>query len=234
MSTLTFKPHRRALLAPAPGSFRRLMLGAGLLAPVVYVATTVLGGLIRPGYSHVAEAISELTAAGAPNKALLDPLYTLYNLLGLVFATGVFLAIGRHTRGKARRIGHAGAAMLILGSALSLTFAVFPQDPGGLPVTFSGTVHILLAGVVAPASLLALLLLGLSARQSPRLRGYAAFTFAADAVILLAGSLTPLALAGPLGPYFGLVERSTIGAILVWTAVTAWKLLATDREAHTR
>ena len=53
---------------------KKYLLYGGIVAPVLYVVTIIVGGLIRPGYSHIANAISELTAAGAPNKALLDPL----------------------------------------------------------------------------------------------------------------------------------------------------------------
>ena len=56
-----------------------LMLG-GLLAPVVYAATVILGGSLRPDYSHMAQPVSDLIASGTPNKALLDALFGIYNL----------------------------------------------------------------------------------------------------------------------------------------------------------
>jgi hypothetical protein len=197
---------------------------------MVYVIATALGAAIRPGYGHVAEAVSELTAAGAPNKALLDPLYAAYDILALLFGLGVFLIIPRHVRGRAGRVGRAGAALLVLGGLLSLTFYFFPQDPGGPPVTFAGTMHVALAGVVALTSMVAILLVGLSALRTPGQRTYAIFSFVADAVVLSVGSLTPFAMSGALSPYFGLVERTTIGTILLWTFVTAWKLLADERK----
>jgi hypothetical protein len=58
---------------------------SGILAPVVYVTTVILGGILRPGYSPLSEAVSELIATGAPNKLFLDPLFALYNLLTLAF-----------------------------------------------------------------------------------------------------------------------------------------------------
>ena len=60
---------------------RKYLLVCGVVAPLVYIGTVILGGLLRPGYSHVAQAISELMAAGAPNKLLLDTLFTLYDIL---------------------------------------------------------------------------------------------------------------------------------------------------------
>jgi hypothetical membrane protein len=51
---------------------KKFFMLSGVLAPIIYVATVILGGLLRPGYSHVAEAISELVATGAPNRPLLN------------------------------------------------------------------------------------------------------------------------------------------------------------------
>jgi hypothetical protein len=59
----------------------RILMLCGILAPIVYAVAVVLGGIVRPGYSHISQFISELIAAGAPNKSLLDPPFALYNLL---------------------------------------------------------------------------------------------------------------------------------------------------------
>jgi len=59
----------------------RILSICGALAPILYIMTMVLGGAIRPGYSHIAQAVSELIETGAPNKALLDALFIIYNLL---------------------------------------------------------------------------------------------------------------------------------------------------------
>jgi hypothetical membrane protein len=72
---------------------KRLMVLSGTLAPVIYVGTVILGGLLRPGYSHVAQPISELVAAGAPNKPLLSGLFIIYNVLCSVFGIGLFLQV---------------------------------------------------------------------------------------------------------------------------------------------
>ena len=57
----------------------------GCLPPLVYVGAVAIGGLLRPGYNHLAHAISELIAAGAPNKPLLNPLFTFYDILLAAF-----------------------------------------------------------------------------------------------------------------------------------------------------
>jgi hypothetical membrane protein len=38
----------------------------GILAPLLYISAVLLGGLLRSDYSHLSNAISELTVTGAP------------------------------------------------------------------------------------------------------------------------------------------------------------------------
>jgi hypothetical protein len=47
---------------------RRLLFLCGMLAPCWFVFMTILGGAIRPGYSHLSDTVSELFAPGSPNK----------------------------------------------------------------------------------------------------------------------------------------------------------------------
>ena len=44
----------------------KFAIGQGIAGPLLFAAATVGGGLAQPGYSHVSNAISELTASGAP------------------------------------------------------------------------------------------------------------------------------------------------------------------------
>lgn len=88
---------------------RRLLLGCGLLAPLIYIGAVVLGGLLRPGYSHVAYVMSELIAANAPNTALLVPLFTLYDILLAAFGAGLLLAVHGFPDARGRRSGTSGA-----------------------------------------------------------------------------------------------------------------------------
>ncbi|NBC95981.1 MAG: DUF998 domain-containing protein, partial [Deinococcus-Thermus bacterium] len=46
----------------------------GVASAAFFVAADLAGILLRPGYSPVSQAISELIETGAPNKTLLDAL----------------------------------------------------------------------------------------------------------------------------------------------------------------
>jgi hypothetical membrane protein len=57
---------------------RRLLALCGIIAPLFFVFIVILGGTMRPGYSHLSDTISELFSPGSPNKTLLDTLHTIY------------------------------------------------------------------------------------------------------------------------------------------------------------
>lgn len=86
----------------------KVLMLCGILAPVVYVLTVILGGVLRPGYSHVSQAISDLMATGAPNKSLLDPLFALYNLLAIAFALGLFQHVRNDHQNRGKVVGTQG------------------------------------------------------------------------------------------------------------------------------
>jgi hypothetical membrane protein len=203
---------------------RKYLLVCGVLAPLLYVGAVILGGLLRPGYSHVAHAISELIAAGAPNTTLLNPLFTLYDLLLAIFGTGLLCTVIARPQQHAKRSGALGAIALVVAGLLGVLMNLFfPQDPGGPPVTVTGTVHVVLAGVLSLGTMLAILCTGLWLRQMPGLRAYWRYSLASLVVIFVSGGLGAAAIATS-SPYLGLVERVTIGAFIQWVFVIALRL----------
>ncbi len=196
----------------------RLLILAGILAPIVYVVTVILGGAIRPGYSHIAQYISELIATGAPNKAILDPLFAVYNLLVAAFGIGLYLFIQQRRENRRRIIGSIGAIVLVVEGLAGFMTLFFPQDPIGATVTSTGTMHIVLAGISSLTSMLTLLFLGLWFWVVPALQRYSAYTFISLTVIFVAGGIAATTIAHPT-PYSGLIERITIGAFIQWLFV---------------
>ena len=67
----------------------KYLLLAGMAAPLVYAATVILGGLLTPDYSHVDQAISELTATGALRRGQVEMGFVFYNVLVVLFAVGL-------------------------------------------------------------------------------------------------------------------------------------------------
>ena len=205
---------------------KTLML-AGILAPIVYVFTVILGGIIRPGYSHIAQAVSDLIAAEAPNKALLDPLFAFYNILVAAFALGLFQLVRSENSNRGKVVGTVGAIVLAAQCTFGLITLLFPEPAGGMSVaiTSTGTMHIVFASLSALTSMLAILLMGFWFMNSQNLRAYELYSFISVTFVFLTGGLAAYSVASQ-SPFGGIFERLTIGGFLQWIFVSAAKLYA--------
>ncbi|MCP4424452.1 MAG: DUF998 domain-containing protein [Chloroflexi bacterium] len=194
---------------------------------MLFVSMTILGGAMRPGYSHVADTVSELFSPGSPNKALLDPLHTIFTLLLVLFGVGL-LQFVRESE-QPRRIGMVGATLFIaMGLASVTTATVFPQDAWGSPPTLPGEMHKIMSGVVALLTLLSMALLGIWFKRtkiSPDFGIYSFITVGAN--ILGAGFFA----ANWGSPIMGLAERVAILLGFQWTFTLALWLLSKQGAA---
>lgn len=201
---------------------RKILIYCGIAAPVLYVITAIVGAAMRNDYSHIVNAISELISNGAPNKAILDVVFNIYNALLLAFSVGAYLALK-----NAPRFCRIAMGLLIGIQILSFSWGFFPMDPLGAEATFAGTMHNILGGIVALATIIMPLLMGLGLRQVDGFQGYAKYSFISSAIIFVSG-LTGVILAGQGVHLFGLFERVTIGTYELWIFVTALNLLKTE------
>jgi hypothetical membrane protein len=109
---------------------QRILSLCGMIAPWLFIFMTILGGAMRPGYSHLSDTISELMSPGSPNKLLLDILYTAYSLLLILFGFGL-LQLARKTK-PTKLTGMIGAVLFIAMGCLNVLAAtIFPQDAWG-------------------------------------------------------------------------------------------------------
>jgi len=213
---------------------KKLLLLSGMSAAMVYVGSVILGGVIRPGYSHMSEAISELVADGAPNRFLLSSLFLIYNLLLVAFGIGLFLGVKDRSRG--RRSGFIGSlALMLVGLAGVSMELAFPQDPGGTPATFAGTMHLVMAGVASLGTMVAIVFLAFWFRNFSALKHYVTYSLISVTIIFISGGLSVAAMAN-YHPLFGLIERVTIGTFILWLFVISRRMLQIEdaflRQMH--
>jgi len=201
---------------------RKTLIYCGIVAPVLYVITAIVGAALHHDYSHIVNAISELISNGAPNKAILDIIFNIYNALLLAFAIGAYIALK-----NAPRLCRVAMGIFIAIQVLSFSWGFFPMDPLGTETTFAGNMHNILGGIVALATIIMPLLMGLGLRQMDGFQSYAGYAFITSAIIFVSG-LTGVILAGQGIHVFGLFERITIGSYEVWIFVTALRLLKTE------
>lgn len=181
----------------------------GITAAVIYVFAVILGGLLWPGYSHVSQAISELTFRQAPNQAIIQPLFWAYNLLLLAFAVGFFMWTEKKTL-------KASAIFLALCAFSGVMMFFFPQDPMNVALTTSGLLHFVFAGMAAITTLLAVLLAAIGTWKENR--KISIFSIIIEAIIFISGPITASA-PTTIPQYFGISERVTIGSFIVWVFV---------------
>jgi hypothetical protein len=211
---------------------KKTFMFCGSAAAVTYIGTVMLGGLLRPGYSHISMAISELVADGAPNRTLLSSLFLFYNLLVSIFGIGLLLKANSQPRG--RIIGLIGSlALIAVGVAGILMELAFPQEPGGTATTLPGTMHFVMAGVASLGTMVAILMLALWFRNIPALKGQVTYSIVSVAIIFVSGGLTAAALANH-SSLFGLIERITILTFILWMFVIGQKMARCEEDAGQR
>jgi len=206
---------------------RRSLIAVGALgiaAVALYVGATILGGILDPRYSHVGNAISELTGSEAPDRAVLAPIYIVYNVVLFAFGFALFRA---SSRGTLFAIGLVLFAVGGLSGIGQVTF--FRQDSVGAVATTQGTIHLVLAGVSSLLSLGTAILYGLAFRREPSFRRLSRYSFVTAALLVLTA---PLAVGSIGTDLMGLYERLTIGVYMAWVVVVAVDaLLAARTEA---
>jgi hypothetical protein len=196
---------------------RAALLCCGLVAALLYVEADLLAAVRCSAYHRFAsQAISELSAVGAPTKPLVDPFLSAFALLLGAFGLGVRTAAGR-----CRRLRLMGGLLVIIGILCLLWPPMYLRGTGGfsrdLPhMGFGAVVFGLVTGVVGLGSSLG----------GRRFQVYSRGTLA---VVVIAGALSAfeairLELGQPTA-WIGISERIGVGAALLWVAGLARRLL---------
>ncbi len=193
---------------------------AGVLGPLLFVAVFTLAGLLRPGYSPIHQAISDLGVG--PNGWLLDISAVITGLLLIGFAVSVALSLQAVLPPGWRWL----IAVLFTLHGLGLAIAgIFTEAPSTL------TIHWLVgANVSFFGPVVAFLVIGLALRRDARRRRWG--------ISLLIASLLTLVLIAimnwvftpdtPLAPMRlgGLMERVVLIEIEAWYVAFGWWLFA--------
>jgi len=209
------------------------LLFCGILATAVYVITVILGGILTPEYSHISQAVSDLIAAGAPNKSLLDLLFALYNLLVIAFSVGLVQFVRSDQQNRRKVVGTVGALCLVAEGIFGLLTLFFPEDLGEMSAAISrtGMMHIVFAGLSSLTTMLTILLMGFWFKNSLRWQKYGRYSFISVGVVFVSGGLAAASIATG-GSYGGLAERITIGGFLQWLFVISLALYSFDEALY--
>jgi hypothetical protein len=179
-----------------------------------------------PDYNRIDQAVSELSATGAPTRRFLVRMLPAFAGLAVAYGIGVCKA----ARGR-RSLRAAGLVLLATG-ATNVAWLPLPMSARGAiargEASSSDTGHLILSGLTV-AEILALLGAGSGAFGSL----FRMYSLGSAAVVLLSGALTARQAShlanGQPTPGMGLYERISIGAWLQWMAVLATILLREQR-----
>jgi CubicO group peptidase (beta-lactamase class C family) len=195
---------------------KKILLAAGIAAPLLYAAMNLVIPWQWKEYHAAAQAISELSAIGAPTRPLWVVFGTLYALLIAGFGIGIW----QSAQGN-RRLRVAGAALLANG-LLCLFWP--PMHPRGTVFTLTDTLHIGWTGVT-----IALMLIAMGFAAGAFGRRFRIYTIASMVLSIGFGTLTgldaPRVAAGLPTPWMGVWERISAAASLLWVLGFAVTLL---------
>jgi hypothetical protein len=195
---------------------RKALLGCGILAAALYAAMLVVVPMRWPSYSSASQTVSELSAIGAPTRALWLALGSIYAPLSLAFALGIWLSAGR------RRQLRVAAGALIAQSVVDWLWP--PMHLRGVTPTLTDAMHVAFAG-----AWLLLMLVAMAFGAAALGRRFRLYTLATLAIFVPFGTLTamdgPRIAANLPTPWVGACERINIGASLAWVVVLAMLLM---------
>lgn len=219
MTSVGTRPEPRAAWTPAAsGTAQKALYAAGLLSSIVYIGFDLTAAALYPGYSLANQAISELSAIGAPTAAFWAWMGPAYAVLFVAFAIGVLRA-GRGNRAL-RRTGW----ILLAFVAWGMLWPFFPMHQRGSDPNTTDLGHLVLGGG-SSVIILAFVISGAFAFG----RRFRAWSFATALVYFATAVGTFLYVnavrTGAPTPGLGAVERVMIYSYLLWVAVLAIGLL---------
>ena len=196
----------------------KVLLVCGILSSLVYVGTDILASLLYEGYSYTDQAISELSAIGAPTRPLWVAMGFLYNPLMIAFGVGVWLSAG-----PKRSLRVAGILLVVYG-ALGLTAPLFPMNLREAEKTLTDTMHIIGTSLTV---LLIVLFIGFG--SGARGKWFCLYSILTILITLAFGALTGMqgsrVGAGLPTPWLGVLERVCVYSPMLWVLVLAVVLL---------
>lgn len=197
---------------------RKTLLGCGLLYAVLYpIVNDVIAVGLYDGYSRMDQAVSELSAIGAPAHAFLTAAGPIFSLLFMGFGLGVW----RSSNG--RRALRLGALLMVAHGVMSLLWMFGPMSrreviaAGG--ATSADALHLVLSAATGLFVTAYVATTALAFGWMFRL--FSIVTIAAALLFGLLSAQVDKIEAGEPTPYMGLLERIGIGAWLLWVAVLA-------------
>jgi hypothetical membrane protein len=200
---------------------------AGVVGPLLFVVVFTLAGFLRPGYSPIHQAVSDLGVGS--NAWLLDGSAIINGLLLIGFAVGFALSM-RQVLSQGWRWS---SAVLLALHGLGIAVAgVFTEAPSTLAIHWKVGASLAFFGPIV-----AFLVVGLALRRDARWRGWGISLLGASllTLVLIAATFWVFTPGSTLASLRlgGLLERMSFIEIEAWYVVIGWRLFALAGASHT-
>lgn len=177
----------------------------GMLGPIIYTLMWIIGGILQPGYSHIANDVSELLARGAPDKLLMDIMNITAAILLFIFFLSSHKSINN---GEGSKVG---PISLVISGIMGLLVAIFfPLGPHGELTDGLAIAHITIIMMQIPLTIITMIAFW---RRLKNLEGweiYGKFSLLALVIVAITGFMVPMTLDTEI---MGLVERVSVCTI---------------------
>jgi len=194
---------------------------AGLISVATFLLADIVGGIITPNYDYVKNAVSELFQSGAEQRLPLSLILFFHAFMSILFAIGI---IKEHPYKNYKFINIGGILLFFVGLSNVLSSSIFPQDPIGAEMTFPGQIHLILVGITVLLTFILVPIIGQGFYKYNNWSGFRIFTFICYPIIIIAGFLSPYAIANNI-EIIGLTERIVSYTFYIWILVLAIRLL---------
>jgi Protein of unknown function (DUF998) len=185
----------------AGGTLQNLFLLFGIVAPLIYISTDLIAGILLKGYNFVMQSASELPSIESPVSSFVLPLHFAYYLLMIAFGLGVWQL------GAGSRMLDVLAAFMIGNAVVSLVSDAFFRANYSTDVTASSNVVSVILGATGVIFFLVAIIFG-------------AVVFTNWFRFYSIGTLLVFLLLGILGlmssPHIGIQERVMIYGYASW------------------
>lgn len=197
---------------------RKILLVCGIMSTLLYIGTDIALSMSLEGYSYADQAVSELSAIGAPTRQFWLAMGYLYNPLLIAFGIGVWLSAG------GKRSLRVTGILLVAWGIVGFLWIPFPMSQRGIEErTFTDFMHLVMSGITV-----LLIILFISFGSGARGKLFRIYSILTILAMLVFGALmSPQAaqIDASSTPWMGAYERVMVYAPMVWVIVLATILL---------
>jgi hypothetical protein len=197
-------------------TLRQLAIWAGIIGPVLFVATFMIEGWLRPGYQPLSMYVSALSLG--PRGWIQIANFIIFGALFLLFTRAVAAAF---PTGKASR---GGLIIFVIIAICYLLSGPFVMDLANTPrdqMSLHGTLHGIFGGIVFSLMPISCFVFLRRFREDPKWQFLQWWTLLLGIVIAAAVILLTVATKLPdtqniFAPWSGLIQRTAIVPFMIW------------------